>query len=57
MLQKNDSLVEELKVCSQEKFDLENENERLVGAAASVQAETSHLAEEVRNCEERSDEH
>ncbi|GMH82948.1 hypothetical protein TL16_g09433 [Triparma laevis f. inornata] len=47
LLQQNDSLVEELKVCSQEKFDLENENERLVGAAASVQAETSHLAEEL----------
>ena len=47
LLQKNDSLVEELRVCSGEKFDLENECERLVGAAASYQAEVTHVGEEL----------
>ena len=47
LLQRNDSLVEELKVCSQERFDLESENERLIGSVSSVQAEADHLAEEL----------
>jgi hypothetical protein len=47
LLQKNDSLVEELKTCSAEKVDLENECERLVGEKASIKAETEHMGEEL----------
>jgi chromosome segregation ATPase len=47
LLQKNDSMVEELRVCSSEKYDLENECERLVGAAASYQAEATNIGEEL----------
>ncbi|GMH69280.1 hypothetical protein TrRE_jg8944, partial [Triparma retinervis] len=47
LLQKNDSLVEELKTCSVEKVGLENECERLVGEKASIKAETEHLSEEL----------
>ena len=47
LLQKSDKLVEELKVCSEEKFELEKECERLISSSASLQADANHAHQEL----------
>jgi hypothetical protein len=44
---KVDKLVEDLKSCAQEKFDLEAECERLVGSTASLVAEAKHADQDL----------